>query len=535
MTTRLARTTRSRPAPQPPLPSLRPLTAINDTSAQSAAEARPKAQQEEQDFRALKRRIDNLAKEAGLQGKVKVTVRRRGLVIQLLTDKVFFDSGDATLKPAAHQAGRQDRRRRARRAQAPGRRRGPHRLAADLRLAVPLQLGAVRRTRRGGRPGFRRQRRAGPPGLPLRLRQPGADRLEFDAPTGDRRTDGSRSSSPASTPTRSHNPAHGGAHHHGQEDRPSHRRPARSRRRLQVRHRQADGQGRAQAEGPRHRLHAPEGVPRQPRRRAASRSCRSASCWPTTTSSTVPAGGGHGAARRRPRATAPMAQEGVVRDVITDDLTDAEDNELIESRGSPAPQGRDPQGHQEAHRCKGRARPLLRRHRPVRHPMAETVDYAPFETTTAGPVEPSAPRPSRPRSSRACTTCPSSWRSRWGARKMTIREALALGPGSIVTLNRLAGEPVDLLVNGKPIARGEVVVIDEEFGLRVTEVLAPKAPTRPTRRRSTASAARLVLRAVCIAPPEPSPPSGARPTRTASPASRRWWRTTCCCRSSRWR
>ena len=39
-----------------------------------------------------------------------------------------------------------------------------------------------------------------------------------------------------------------------------------------------------------------------------------------------------------------------------------------------------------------------------------------------------------------------------------------------MTLNRLAGEPVDLLVNGKPIARGEVVVIDEEFGLRVTEV-----------------------------------------------------------------
>jgi flagellar motor switch protein FliN len=49
-------------------------------------------------------------------------------------------------------------------------------------------------------------------------------------------------------------------------------------------------------------------------------------------------------------------------------------------------------------------------------------------------------------------------------------ETLALGPGSIITLNRLAGEPVDLLVNGKPIARGEVVVIDEEFGLRVTEV-----------------------------------------------------------------
>ena len=58
-----------------------------------------------------------------------------------------------------------------------------------------------------------------------------------------------------------------------------------------------------------------------------------------------------------------------------------------------------------------------------------------------------------------------------GRTQMTIGETLALGPGSIVTLNRLAGEPVDLLVNGNPIARGEVVVIDEEFGLRVTEVV----------------------------------------------------------------
>ena len=51
---------------------------------------------------------------------------------------------------------------------------------------------------------------------------------------------------------------------------------------------------------------------------------------------------------------------------------------------------------------------------------------------------------------------------------MTIRETLALGPGSIVTLNRLAGEPVDLLVSGKPIARREVVVLEEEFDLLVT-------------------------------------------------------------------
>jgi flagellar motor switch protein FliN len=60
-----------------------------------------------------------------------------------------------------------------------------------------------------------------------------------------------------------------------------------------------------------------------------------------------------------------------------------------------------------------------------------------------------------------------------GRTHMTIGETLGLGPGSIVSLNRLAGEPVDLLVNGKRIARGEVVVIDEEFGLRITEVVSP--------------------------------------------------------------
>src|SRR5436853_619965 len=59
-----------------------------------------------------------------------------------------------------------------------------------------------------------------------------------------------------------------------------------------------------------------------------------------------------------------------------------------------------------------------------------------------------------------------------GRTTMTIRETLAIGPGSIVSLNKMAGEPVDLLVNGKRVARGEVVAIDEEFGLRVTEVVS---------------------------------------------------------------
>jgi flagellar motor switch protein FliN/FliY len=60
-----------------------------------------------------------------------------------------------------------------------------------------------------------------------------------------------------------------------------------------------------------------------------------------------------------------------------------------------------------------------------------------------------------------------------GKTRKTIKEILALGPGSILELDKLAGEPVDLLVNGKLIAKGEVVVIDENFGVRVTDIVSP--------------------------------------------------------------
>lgn len=61
-----------------------------------------------------------------------------------------------------------------------------------------------------------------------------------------------------------------------------------------------------------------------------------------------------------------------------------------------------------------------------------------------------------------------------GRTRMTIGETLRIGRGSIVSLDKDAGEPADLLVNGQLIARGEVVAIDEEFGLRVTEVVSPE-------------------------------------------------------------
>ena len=66
-----------------------------------------------------------------------------------------------------------------------------------------------------------------------------------------------------------------------------------------------------------------------------------------------------------------------------------------------------------------------------------------------------------------------------GRARMSVGETLELREGSVVTLDRMAGEPVDLLVNGTPIARGEVVVIDEQFGLRLTQVLAAPAGAEP--------------------------------------------------------
>ncbi|MEJ5944070.1 flagellar motor switch protein FliN [Pseudokineococcus basanitobsidens] len=58
-----------------------------------------------------------------------------------------------------------------------------------------------------------------------------------------------------------------------------------------------------------------------------------------------------------------------------------------------------------------------------------------------------------------------------GRARMTVRELLTLAPGRVVELDRAAGAPADLLVNGRLVARGEVVVVDEDFGLRITEIV----------------------------------------------------------------
>lgn len=61
-----------------------------------------------------------------------------------------------------------------------------------------------------------------------------------------------------------------------------------------------------------------------------------------------------------------------------------------------------------------------------------------------------------------------------GRVKMFIKDIIELTPGSVIELEKAAGEPIDVLVNGRIVARGEVVVIEDNFGIRITEVLSPK-------------------------------------------------------------
>lgn len=68
-----------------------------------------------------------------------------------------------------------------------------------------------------------------------------------------------------------------------------------------------------------------------------------------------------------------------------------------------------------------------------------------------------------------------------GRTPITIRNLLQLNQGSVVELDRLAGEPLDVLVNGTLIAHGEVVVVNEKFGIRMTDVISPSERIRKLR------------------------------------------------------
>ena len=60
-----------------------------------------------------------------------------------------------------------------------------------------------------------------------------------------------------------------------------------------------------------------------------------------------------------------------------------------------------------------------------------------------------------------------------GRARMTIQDLLQLGQGSVVELEKLAGEPLDIYINGKQVARGEAVIVNEKFGVRLTDIISP--------------------------------------------------------------
>ena len=91
-----SQTEAARPAASPPIPAIQAITQQLDAASSSKAAAR-----ENESFKALKQKIDAYAREHGLTDKLETTVARRGLVVRLLTDKVLYNSGSATLKPAA--------------------------------------------------------------------------------------------------------------------------------------------------------------------------------------------------------------------------------------------------------------------------------------------------------------------------------------------------------------------------------------------------------------------------------------------------
>jgi len=106
---------------------------------------------------------------------------------------------------------------------------------------------------------------------------------------------------------------------------------------------------------------------------------------------------------------------------------------------------------------------------PVNEPKAKPVDVRPVS------FQPLEERPAKDERSNIdiILDVPLQVSVELGRTRKLIKEILALGSGSVIELDRMAGEPVDILVNGKIIAKGEVVVIDDSFGVRITDIISP--------------------------------------------------------------
>ena len=97
-------------------------------------------------------------------------------------------------------------------------------------------------------------------------------------------------------------------------------------------------------------------------------------------------------------------------------------------------------------------------------PPARPADFPPLEPSGGG---------NPPSGMDFILDIPLQLSARLGSTRMIVRDLLQLGQGSVVELDKLAGEPIEVLVNGKLVARGEAVVVNEKLGIRLTEVISP--------------------------------------------------------------
>lgn len=112
---------------------------------------------------------------------------------------------------------------------------------------------------------------------------------------------------------------------------------------------------------------------------------------------------------------------------------------------------------------------------PTAAPPVAAASSAPARPLFQPMDEPEIPAANEPQNLGIVMDIPLEVSVELGRRRMSIRDILDLGSGSIVELDKIAGEPVDLLVNGRLVARGEVVVIEDNFGVRITEIIGAAA------------------------------------------------------------
>jgi flagellar motor switch protein FliN/FliY len=132
----------------------------------------------------------------------------------------------------------------------------------------------------------------------------------------------------------------------------------------------------------------------------------------------------------------------------------------------PQPQGYNPYAGMPYPNQQGMPMQMTYMMPPMQDVNVQPVQFAPFTPMTSGVVQ--------PENIDLLMDVPLEVTVELGRTSKSIKEILDFSPGTIIELNRLAGEPIDVLVNGKFVAKGEVVVMEEAFGIRVTEIIKQK-------------------------------------------------------------